>query len=218
MDKNLSNKSNLNEKSYKSENNNSSSELSTKNNNNGNVSNKHNNKSIKDYYPTTFIGRSNNNLNHIKNNNSNLSTHKKNFPEKHSNLIDINEGDKNNNYEYNFSVEQLMKKISEQNLILEAKDKEISKLKLTLKENDDIINDLQEYKKNSDIEIKRCRLDISNMAKEISELKREKKNKWINEQEYSLGKFGIQRFSNGQTIDYWEDGTKVIEVKKLHKF
>ena len=214
LDKNLSNKSNLSEKSYKSENNNSSSELSTKNNNNGNASNKHNNKSIKDYYPTTFIARSNNNSNHIKNNNSNLSTHKKNFSEKHSNLIDINEGDKNNNYEYNFSVEQLMKKISEQNLILEAKDKEISKLKLTLKENDDIINDLQEYKKNSDIEIKRCRLDISNMAKEISELKREKKNKWINEQEYSLGKFGIQRFSHGQTIDYWEDGTKIIEVKK----
>ena len=107
-----------------------------------------------------------------------------------------------------------MKKISEQNLLIEAKEKELSKLKLTQKENEEIINDLQQYKKNSDIEIKRCRLDISNMAKEIAELKREKKNKWINEQEYSLGKFGIQRFSHGQVIDYWEDGTKMIEIKK----
>ena len=217
FDKNISNKSEFSDKSYKSENNNSGSESSQKNNNtnNGNANNKTNvNKTIKDYYPTTFIARSNNNSNHIKNNNSNISTHKKTYIEKHSNLIDINEHDKNNNYEYNFSMEQLMKKISEQNLIIESKDKEISKLKLSLKENEDIINDLQEYKKNSDIEIKRCRLDISNMAKEIAELKRGQKNKWINEQEYYLGKFGIQRFSHGQTLDYWEDGTKIIEVKK----
>jgi tousled-like kinase len=217
FDKNISNKSEFSDKSYKSENNNSGSESSQKNNNtnNGNANNKTNiNKTIKDYYPTTFIARSNNNSNHIKNNNSNISTHKKTYTEKHSNLIDINDHDKNNNYEYNFSMEQLMKKISEQNLIIESKDKEISKLKLSLKENEDIINDLQEYKKNSDIEIKRCRLDISNMAKEIAELKREQKNKWINEQEYYLGKFGIQRFSHGQTLDYWEDGTKIIEVKK----
>ena len=107
-----------------------------------------------------------------------------------------------------------MKKINEKNLIIEAKDKEISNLVLAQKENEVIIKDLQEYKNNSDIEIKRCRLDISNMAKEISQLKREQKNKWINEQEYYLGKFGIQRFSHGQMIDFWEEGTKIIEVKK----
>ena len=107
-----------------------------------------------------------------------------------------------------------MKKISEQNLIIESKDKEISSMRLTLKENEEIILNLQEYKKNSDIEIKRCRLDISNMAKEISALQREKKNKWINEQEYNLGKFGIQRFSHGQIMDYWEDGKKIVELKK----
>ena len=215
LDKNDSSKSNLSDKSYKSENNNSSSELSPKNfnNGNGNTSNKYN-KSIKDYYPTTFIARSNNNSNHIKNtNNINISTHKKNYGERHnSNLLDINEG--NNFNENSNSIEQLMKKIAEQNLIIEEKDKELSKLKLSQKENEEIIKDLQEYKKNSDIEIKRCRLDISNMAKEIAELKREKKKKWLNEQEYNLGKFGIQRFSHGQAIDYWEDGTKIIEVKK----
>ena len=214
LDKNNSSKSNLSDKSYKSDNN-SSSELSPKNfnNGNGNTSNKYN-KSIKDYYPTTFIARSNNNSNHIKNtNNINISTHKKNYGERHnSNLLDINEGTNFN--ENNNSIEQLMKKIAEQNLIIEEKDKELSKLKLSKKENEEIIKDLQEYKKNSDIEIKRCRLDISNMAKEIAELKREKKKKWLNEQEYNLGKFGIQRFSHGQAIDYWEDGTKIIEVKK----
>ena len=211
FDKNNSNKSNLSAKSYKSENNNNSgSEQSPKNINNGNntTSNKYN-KTIKDYYRTDFISRSNNNSNHIKNNNTIITTHKKNS-------IDINDNNNNeyNDHNNNITVEQLMKKISEQNLLIEAKEKELSKLKLTQKENEEIINDLQQYKKNSDIEIKRCRLDISNMAKEIAELKREKKNKWINEQEYSLGKFGIQRFSHGQVIDYWEDGTKMIEIKK----
>ena len=243
-DKHSSNKSNFSEKSSKSDNNNnnSASELSpknnnntnnTNNNNNGTASNKYNNKSILDYYPTKFISRSDNNSNAIKSINNSISSHKKNSGEKNSNNKDNipnkdlnsefeikdqnNSGEKNvphlNNTEYN-TIEQLMKKISEQNLIIESKDKEISSMKLTLKENEEIINNLQEYKKNSDMEIKRCRLDISNMAKEISALQREKKNKWINEQEYNLGKFGIQRFSHGQIMDYWEDGKKIIELKK----
>ena len=217
FERNNTNKSNISEVSYKSDNNNSNSELSPKNNNT-NTSNKFNNKSITDYYPTTFISRSRNNSNQIRNAKTNISTQKKYSGEKKSSnsLIDINENsikDKNN-YEYGISVEQLMKKINEKNLIIEEKDKEISNLILTQKENEEIIKDLKEYKNNSDIEIKRCRLDISNMAKEISQLRREKKNKWINEQEYNLGKFGIQRFSRGQMIDYWEDGTKILEVKK----
>ena len=181
--------------------------------------------------------KNNNNINSNNNNNSTtVSTHKKNSGEKHHNnninnnkdinnnmdLLELNEVSKNLlnnnttnsiNNEYN-TMEQLMKKITEQNLIIEAKDKEINLLKLTLKENEEIIQNLQDYKKNCDMEIKRCRLDISNFVKEISELQREKKNKWINEQEYYLGKFGIQRFSHGQMMDYWEDGVKIIELKK----
>ena len=246
-EKHSSNKSNFSEKSSKSENNNnnSGSELSPKNNtlnnipnnNNGTGSNKYNNKSILDYYPTTFISRSNTNSNMAKSANNNISSHKKNSGEKNINNkdnsnkemnseFDINEqnnSSEKNKYNNNINhisnselntIEQLMKKISEQNLIIESKDKEISSMKLTLKENEEIIQNLQEYKKNSDLEIKRCRLDISNMAKEISALQREKKNKWINEQEYDLGKFGIQRFSHGQIMDYWEDGKKIIDLKK----
>ena len=199
---------------------------------NSNTASNKNNKTILDYYPTKFISRSNNNSNIIKNNNNSVSTSKKNSGEKHHNNKEINNNNNielelneisqnlvnnhnsnNNSSEYN-TMEQLMKKITEQNLIIETKDKEISSLKSALKENEEIIQSLQEYKKNSDIEIKRCRLDISNMVKEISELQREKKNKWINEQEYYLGKFGIQRFSHGQMMDYWEDGVKIIELKK----
>ena len=223
-DKHNSNQS-FSEKSSKSDNNNNS-ELSPKNNttnNTGNASNKYN-KSILDYYPTKFISRSYNNSNIVKNHNYS-STHKKNSGDKFStnkDNKDINNPELElkeqkinhiNNTEYN-TIEQLMKKLNEQNLIIESKDKEISSMKMLLKENEEIINNLQEYKKNSDLEIKRCRLDISNMAKEISTLQREKKNKWINEQEYSLGKFGIQRFSHGQILDYWEDGVKIIELKK----
>ena len=222
-DKHSSNQS-FSEKSSKSDNN--ISELSPKNNttnNTGNASNKYN-KSILDYYPTKFISRSYNNSNIVKNHNYS-STHKKNSGDKFStnkDNKDINNPELElkeqkinhiNNTEYN-TIEQLMKKLNEQNLIIESKDKEISSMKMLLKENEEIINNLQEYKKNSDLEIKRCRLDISNMAKEISTLQREKKNKWINEQEYSLGKFGIQRFSHGQILDYWEDGVKIIELKK----
>ena len=222
-DKHSSNQS-FSEKSSKSDNNNS--ELSPKNNttnNTGNASNKYN-KSILDYYPTKFISRSYNNSNIVKNHNYS-STHKKNSGDKFSSNkdnkdinnpeLELKEQKINhiNNTEYN-TIEQLMKKLNEQNLIIESKDKEISSMKMLLKENEEIINNLQEYKKNSDLEIKRCRLDISNMAKEISTLQREKKNKWINEQEYSLGKFGIQRFSHGQILDYWEDGVKIIELKK----
>ena len=222
-DKHNSNQS-FSEKSSKSDNNNS--ELSPKNNttnNTGNASNKYN-KSILDYYPTKFISRSYNNSNIVKNHNYS-STHKKNSGDKFSTNkdnkdinnpeLELKEREINhiNNNEYN-TIEQLMKKLNEQNLIIESKDKEISSMKMLLKENEEIINNLQEYKKNSDLEIKRCRLDISNMAKEISTLQREKKNKWINEQEYSLGKFGIQRFSHGQILDYWEDGVKIIELKK----
>jgi len=233
-EKHSSNKSNFSEKSSKSDNNNNNnnSELSPKNNitntNTGNTSNKYNNKSILDYYPTKFISRSNNNSTAIKNTNSNISTHKKNSGEKNKEINNNNNNNINNspelelseqkinhinNTEYN-TLEQLLKKLNEQNLIIEAKEKENSSLKLTLKENEETINNLQEYKKNSDFEIKRCRLDISNMVKEISLLQREKKNKWINEQEYNLGKFGIQRFSHGQILDYWEDGAKIIELKK----
>ena len=232
-EKHSSNKSNFSEKSSKSDNNNNNnnSELSPKNNitntNTGNTSNKYNNKSILDYYPTKFISRSNNNSTAIKNTNSNISTHKKNSGEKNKEINNNNNNINNspelelseqkinhiNNSEYN-TLEQLLKKLNEQNLIIEAKEKENSSLKLTLKENEETINNLQEYKKNSDFEIKRCRLDISNMVKEISLLQREKKNKWINEQEYNLGKFGIQRFSHGQILDYWEDGSKIIELKK----
>ena len=222
-DKHSSNQS-FSEKSSKSDNNNS--ELSPKNNttnNTGNASNKYN-KSILDYYPTKFISRSYNNSNIVKNHNYS-STHKKNSGDKFSTNkdnkdinnpeLELKEREINhiNNNEYN-TIEQLMKKLNEQNLIIESKDKEISSMKMLLKENEEIINNLQEYKKNSDLEIKRCRLDISNLAKEISTLQREKKNKWINEQEYSLGKFGIQRFSHGQILDYWEDGVKIIELKK----
>ena len=218
LERNNSNKSSLSLENIKSDNNSCSEQSIKNNNNNGNTSNKFNNKSITDYYPTTFIARSNsnNNSNHIKNN-SNIITYKKNSGEKNHNIMELNEGntnERNNINKYEYNIEQLLKKISEQNLIIESKDKEISKLKLSQKEDEEIIKDLQEYKKNSDIEIKRCRLDISNMAKEIAELKREKKNKWINEQEYYLGKFGVQRFSHGTMMDYWEDGTKIKEVKK----
>ena len=83
-----------------------------------------------------------------------------------------------------------------------------------IKENEYIINELSKYKNNSENEIKECRYELSNMVKEIGNLQREKRRKWIHEEQYNLGKLSVQRFSNGQIMDYWEDGTKMVEIKK----
>ena len=175
------------------------------------------NKSIKDYYHTTQIVRSHQNSNLLekeKNSSEKRTTSKTNHesPEK------CNETNNNLNTDNNISVEQLLKKINEQNIIIENKEKEILHLLRNKKENEEIISNLNLYKSSSENEIKQCRLDISNMVKEIGELKRQKKKKWIHEQQYNLGKFSVQRFSNGNIIDYWEDGAGIIEIKsKLEK-
>ena len=163
-------------------------------------------KTLYDYYKTTTIKRSCVNKDNDKKNirNKNILINKK------VDLININD----------INYENLLKRLEEQNLILEKKINEISDLKTSQEENEKLISNLKQCQKDSEMEIKRCRLDISNMAKEISNLKRENKKKWLSEQEYSLGKISTtstHHFKN-RFIEYWEDGKDVIDIKnKLEK-
>ena len=176
------------------------------------LSNKNNNNTLKsktlfDYFKTTSLRKNDvdnqNKQEIIKNKNISLNSE-----------ISISNYSKINN-------DILLKKLEEQNIIVEQKEKEISKLKISQKENEEIISDLKKYQKDSEKEIRLCRLDISNMVKEISNLKREIKKKWLNEQEYKIGKIATTQsmhINKNHLIEYWEDGKDIIEIKrKLEK-
>ena len=78
-----------------------------------------------------------------------------------------------------YNKEKLCKKIEEQDELNEIKNKEISLLKLTQRKNEELIASLREQQTIYDEEINKCRLDISNMLKEISKLKRENKVRFL---------------------------------------
>lgn len=115
-----------------------------------------------------------------------------------------------------YNKEKLCKKIEEQDELNEIKNKEISMLKLTQRKNEELIASLREQQTIYGEEINKCRLDISNMLKEISKLKRENKVRWFNEQEYNLGKLIIihkPEFNKSKNIEYWKEGKKIYDTK-----
>mgnify|MGYP002624685295 CR=1 FL=1 len=183
--------------------NNSSNTYLNSNKNNYNNNNSVKSKTIDDYYKTTSIKRS-----YMSTNNkaTNLTRNNNSF-------------EKLKNYKENNNIKQLLKILDEQNLIVEQKEKEISSLKLSHKENEKLISELKKNQQDADIEIKRCRTDISYMLKEISNLKRENKKKWLNEQQYYLGKISTTlHYNNNKAFECWEDGKDIIEInKKLAK-
>ena len=116
-----------------------------------------------------------------------------------------------------YNKEKLLKTIEEQEIIIDSKIKEISVLKQTKLENEELISLLKEQKNISDEEIKKCREDISIMLKEISKLKRENKIKWLNEQEYNLGKVIIgykTDLNKRKKIEIWKEGKEFSDLKE----
>ena len=176
--------------------------LNSRNNNNNNNTLK--SKTIDDYYKTTSIKRS-----YMNTNNKTTKVTRNNTSYENLN----SKTDKENN-----NIERLLKILDEQNLIVEQKEKEISSLKLSHKQNEKVISELKKNQLDADIEIKRCRTDISYMLKEISNLKRENKKKWLNEQQYYLGKISTTfNYNNSKAFECWEDGKDIIEIKKKLK-
>ena len=115
-----------------------------------------------------------------------------------------------------YNKEKLIKKLQEQDLIIDSKNKEISILKESQKENEELISSLKQYQTFAEKEIKQCRLDISNMIKEISNLKRENKIKWLNEQEYNLGKVILFKADSNKkkVLEYWKEGKEFRDLKE----
>ena len=125
-----------------------------------------------------------------------------------------------NKANYSYNKEKLIKKLEEQDIIIDSKDKELSILKIKQKENEELISLLKEKQTISNEEIKKCRFDISIMLKEISLLKRDNKIKWFNEQEYKLGKriiLNSPEFNKMKSIEYWKEGKEIHEIKQKLK-
>ena len=116
-----------------------------------------------------------------------------------------------------YNREKLLKKLEEQDLLIESQNKELSILNLTKKENEELINILRKEQEISEQEIKQCRLDISTMLKEISKLKRDNKIKWLSEQEYNLGKIIIlykTDLNQKIPLEYWKEGKEFRDIKE----
>ena len=125
-----------------------------------------------------------------------------------------------NKVTYTYNKDKLLKKLEEQDIIIDSKDKELSILKLKQKENEELISLLKEQQTISNEEINKCRLDISIMLKELSLLKRENKIKWFNEEEYKLGKVIIihsPEFNKMKSTEYWKEGKEFHEIKQKLK-
>ena len=169
--------------------------------------------SIKDYYNVSINQNNSLILNkNISNNINELTSDNNNSNNINNNSIILNKNIKIENSIINDLNLSLLLKDKEN--IIESKEKIINKLKLDIKDLQSQIFSLQEYNKNLENEVKICRLDLIDKVKEIELFKKEKKKKWIHEQEYIIGKIGIQRISNGHNIEYWEDGIDMISIKK----
>ena len=88
----------------------------------------------------------------------------------------------------------------------ETTKKEVEKFKQLYNENEIKINELNDYIKSLEFEVKRCRLDICSLVKESEEYKRKIKKKEISEKQFSIGKIRVEKTSNGQLIEYFEEG------------
>ena len=111
-------------------------------------------------------------------------------------------------------AEEYVEVIRMKNKIIEEKDNEISQLRKTNKELEDKYNALNNYYKSKNDELEKCQTFLIKFIKENEELKRQILRKEINDKQYSLGKLVYQHLSNGQILEYFEEG---VEFKQLAK-
>ena len=66
-------------------------------------------------------------------------------------------------------------------------------------------------------EIEKSEIDICKFVKENAELKRKIMQKELNEKQYSIGKLTYQKLSNGQILEYFEEGSEFKKIISLMK-
>lgn len=111
--------------------------------------------------------------------------------------------------------DELAEIIKMKNKIIEDKNYEIESLKKTNQELEDKYNAVNNYYKTKNEELEKCQSHLIKFVKEIEELKRQILRKEINDKQYSLGKLVYQRLSNGQVLEYFEEGAEFKQLAKL---
>jgi tousled-like kinase len=105
-----------------------------------------------------------------------------------------------------------MKSILEENekLKKEITDKEKA-IKSLSSSNEDYVRNISLMTKQFENQNQMSKYSLIKILREHEELKRNNKKKWLNEQEFRLGRFNLQRV--GQTvIDIWENGDEFIKL------
>jgi tousled-like kinase len=119
---------------------------------------------------------------------------------------------------------RLIKKLQDENdkLYKELNDlkKEISdkekKISSTLSENEELNKNITIMSKQFENQSQITKLSMIKYLRELEEFKRTSKKKWLNEQEYKLGKYTLQRV--GQTVmDVWENGEEFFKLNNKLK-
>jgi tousled-like kinase len=119
---------------------------------------------------------------------------------------------------------RLIKKLQDENdkLYKELNDlkKEISdkekKISSTLSENEELNKNITIMSKQFENQNQITKLSMIKYLRELEEFKRTSKKKWLNEQEYKLGKYTLQRV--GQTVmDVWENGEEFFKLNNKLK-
>ena len=169
-------------------------------------------------------------ISEIKNSNFNYLKKKKGKKNEYKNLklkdylkssssIISSSSDSNNNVDNfldnsssgNFEIIQKIKKTLsdkiKETIELKKKLTELSKKNLQLNHNLLIFQN----------EIEKHEIDICKFVKENAELKRKLMQKEINEKQYSIGKLTYQKLSNGQILEYFEEGNEFKKIISLMK-
>lgn len=169
-------------------------------------------------------------ISEIKNSNFNYLKKKKGKKNEYKNLklkdylkssssIISSSSDSNNNVDNfldnsssgNFEIIQKIKKTLsdkiKETIELKKKLTELSKKNLQLNHNLLIFQN----------EIEKHEIDICKFVKENAELKRKIMQKEINEKQYSIGKLTYQKLSNGQILEYFEEGNEFKKIISLMK-
>ncbi len=107
--------------------------------------------------------------------------------------------------------EKLQKEILEYKKIILEKDKEIEKFKSKILDHDESIKNISLINKTLDSQLQTFKISFIKFMKEFEEVKRTNKKKWLNEQEYRLGKAVLQRVGQ-TTIDVWEEGEEILKI------
>lgn len=115
-------------------------------------------------------------------------------------------------------IKNLKDILTNQEKLISQKDEEISKLNSIISELKKNFNAVTNYNKLLNDEMNNSKNEVIKFVKEIEDLHRKNLKKEINDKQYSIGKLVYQRLSNGQVLEYFEEGEefKKINLKLTH--